>query len=221
MTQARKNRNTVSRRRLLRGLAAAPLAGLAAGCGSLVPGQGPPPDLYRVRPKPEFAGDLPKVDWQLQVAAPVAPASLDSTRIALFHNPLRMEYYARSDWVDRAPLMVQTAILEAFEESGLILSVTRDTADARPDYILSTELRDFQAEYFPGPLPAVHVGILAKFVSARRRSIVATRRFDATDAAKADTIEDVARAFGTVLGKILGELVGWTLASGEADRKNA
>lgn len=221
MTQARKNRNTVSRRRLLRGLAAAPLAGLAAGCGPLVPGQGPPPDLYRVRPKPEFAGDLPKVDWQLQVATPVAPASLDSTRIALFHNPLRMEYYARSDWVDRAPFMVQTAIIEAFEESGLILSVTRDTADARPDYILSTELRDFQAEYFPGPQPAVHVGILAKLVSARRRSIVATRRFDAAEAAKADTIEDVARAFGTVLGKILGELVGWTLASGEADRKSA
>jgi cholesterol transport system auxiliary component len=194
---------------------------LTAGCGSLVPGQGPPPDLYRLKPKPEFPADIPKVDWQLQVAAPLAPASLDSARIALLHNPLRMEYYARSNWVDRSPLMVQSAMVEAFETSECILSVTRDVTDARPDYILSTELRDFQAEYFLGPKPEVHAGILAKLVSVRRRSIVATKRFEGGGTAEADRIEDVVGAFSAALGKVLGDLVAWTLSSGEADRKTA
>jgi len=34
-------------------------------------------------------------------------------------------------------------------------------------------------------------------------------------------IEDVVGAFSAALGKVLGDLVAWTLSSGEADRKTA
>jgi len=216
-----QNRRIVSRRGLLRAAAAAPLVGLASGCASLVPGQGPPPELYRLKPEPKFPADLPHVSWQLQVATPSAAASIDSTRIALLHSPLRVEYYARANWVDRAPVMVQTAIMEAFEASGGILSVTRDVADSRPDYVLATELREFQAEYFLGPQPEVHIGMLAKLVSARRRAIVATKRFDKGAAAQVDRIEDIVGAFSAALTKLLSDLVPWTLETGEADRKSA
>ena len=220
MTQA-KNRNILSRRGLLRGLAATPLAGLVAGCGSLVPSQGPPPELYRLQPKPEFPANLPQVSWHLLVDTPTAPANLDGTRIALLHTPLHVEYYARSNWVDRAPLMIQSAIIAAFEESGDILSVARDSVNSRPDYILATDLRDFQAEYFLGPRPHIRISIIAKLISARERTIVATKRFDIGRPAAADRIGDIVATFSEALGKILGEMVAWTLASGEADRKNA
>jgi cholesterol transport system auxiliary component len=218
MTQ---KRNDLSRRSLLRALAAAPLAGALSGCGSLVPGQGPPADLYRIQPKPQFPADMPKVDWQLQVPVPVAPASIDTARIALLHNPLRVEYYAKVNWVDRAPVMVQAAIIEGFEGSERILSISRDVADARADYILTTELRDFQAEYFLGPQPQIHAGLIAKLISTRRRSVVATKRFDGLGNAAADRIDDVVGAFADAVAKVLGDLVPWTLAAGEADRKAA
>ena len=46
------------------------LIGLGA-CEIPVPGQGPPPLLYRLSPKSTFDDDLPTVAWQLLVEAPV------------------------------------------------------------------------------------------------------------------------------------------------------
>ena len=217
----KRNSAFLSRRGLLGAIAATPLVSLAAGCSSLVPGQGPPPDLYRLQTKPQFPADMPQVDWQLQIPAPTAPAGLDTTRIALLHNPARIEYYARSDWMDRAPLLVQAMMIQAFESSGRILSVGEGSANARTDYVLTTDLRDFQAEYFMGPLPEVHVGVTAKLVSLKRRAIVALRKFDDGATAKADRIEDVVGAFAEALSKVLSDLVPWTLTTGEADRKAA
>lgn len=216
----KKNDGDVPRRWLLRALAAAPVAA-AAACGSLVPGPGPAPDLYRLKSKINFPADMPHVDWRLEVPPLSAPAALDTTRIALLHNPEQVEYYAHSNWVDRAPLLVQAAIIEAFETSERILSVGRDSADMRPDYVLNTDLRDFQAEYFMGPYPEVHVGIIVKLVSMRSRSVVAVKRFDQGARAPADRVADIVGAFNSAVDQALAEIVPWTLASGEADRKAA
>lgn len=217
----RKNNDRIGRRGVLAALAATPFLGLASGCASLVPGQGPPPELYRLKPKPQFPADMPHVDWQLEVATPTAPASLDTSRIALLHNPVQVEYYARANWVDRVPLMVQSLIVEAFESSERILSVGRDSADIRPDYVLTTDVRDFQAEYFTGPNPTVHVGLTAKLVSLRRRSVVAVKAFDRGGIASADRLDAVVNAFATACDQLLADLVPWTLAGGEADRKSS
>ena len=213
-----ENRPGLSRRRLLEVFAVAPL--VLSGCSSLVPGQGPPPDLYRLTPKPEIPDTLPKVSWQLEVEAPNAAASLDSTRVALLHDPSHFEYYARANWVDRVPLLVQSSLIEFFESSGKILSVGRDSSDVRPDYVLSTELRDFQMEYFPDPLPSAHVGINARLISVRQRSIIASRRFDERAPASTDRTDAIIAAYNIALGKVLGVIVAWTIENGEADRKS-
>ena len=127
---------------MLRALAAAPLASLAAACEAVVPGKGPPPILYRLTPKSTFRADLPKVAWQLVLELPVANAGLNTTRIALYRNPTRLEYYARASWTDRAPNMVLTLMLESFENSERIVAVGRESVGLRSDFLLKTELRD-------------------------------------------------------------------------------
>ena len=112
----------LTRRRLLRTALTLPLAALATACELAVPGQGPPPVLYRLTPKSTFSEDLPRVDWQLILEVPVADAGLNTTRVALLQTPTQLEYYARSSWTDRAPLMVQTLMIESFENSGRIVS---------------------------------------------------------------------------------------------------
>jgi cholesterol transport system auxiliary component len=213
-----ENRQGLSRRRLLEIAAAAPL--VLSGCTSLVPGQGPPPNLYRLTPKPEIPGTLPKVNWQLEVETPAAPASLDSTRVALLHDPSQFEYFAKANWVDRVPLLVQSLLIEFFESSGKILSVGHDSSEVHPDYVLSTEMRDFQMDYFPDPLPLAHVGMNARLISVQQRSIIASRRFDELAPASADRIDAIVAAFNIALGKALDEIVAWTIESGEADRKS-
>jgi len=206
---------TPGRRRFLGAAAALPLLGLA-GCQVPVPGQGPPPELYRLTPKSTFGEDLPTVDWQLVLETPLANAGIDTVRIGLQRSPTLFEYYARANWSDRAPQMVQTLMIESFENSGRIVAVGRDSVALRADFVLKTELREFQAEYFTGEIPQIHVGMTARLVKMPRRAIIGSESFEARVQAKADVMVDIVDAFDEALGKVLRRIVEWSLVTGEA-----
>jgi cholesterol transport system auxiliary component len=209
------NPNDPSRRRVLGAALVLPLGTLAAACQLPVPGQGPPPALYRLTPKSTFSESLPHVAWQLVLEVPVADAGLSTTRVALQRSPTQMEYYARTSWTDRAPLMIQTLMIESFENSDRIVSVGRESVGLRADYILKTELREFQAEYYRTPTPSVRVAINAKLVQMPRRTIIGSQSFESVAETHEDTMTEIIAAFDQALGKVLKHLVEWTLLTGE------
>lgn len=213
--------NASRRRALIASALMLPLALTLAGCELAVPGQGPPPALYRLTPKSTFSEGLPVVDWQLVLEAPVADAGLNTTRVALQMSPTQLEYYALASWTDRAPLMVQTLMVESFENSGRIVAVGRESIGLRSDFVLKTELREFQAEYFYGGTPQVRVRVTAKLVRMPERAIVASTEIDHRADASDDRMEDIIAAFDDALGKVLRKLVEWTLVSGQAAARRA
>jgi cholesterol transport system auxiliary component len=214
------NDERAGRRLILKSLAAAPLAALASACELPVPGQGPPPILYRLTPKSTFSEDLPTVNWQLVVEAPVANAGLNTTRITRRSTATQLEYFASSNWIDRAPLMVQTLMIESFENSGRIISVGREAVGLQADFVLKTELREFQADYYETNPPTVLVGINAKLVMMPFRRIIGSKSFMHEVKANKDDMADIVPAFDEALGKVLKRIVEWTLVNGEAaDRK--
>ena len=208
-----------SRRRVLRAALILPLAGALAACEVAIPGQGPAPDLYRLTPKSTFATDLPTVKWQLLLEQPLTNASIDTTRIGLQRSSTRVQYYARASWSDRAPQMIQTLMIESFENSGRIVAVGRDSVALRADYILKTDLREFQAEYISGPIPRVRITMIARQVKMPRRAIIGSKKFETVIEARADTMEAIIAAFDEALGKVLKRLVEWTLVAGEGTWK--
>ncbi|MHA1109164.1 MAG: ABC-type transport auxiliary lipoprotein family protein, partial [Alphaproteobacteria bacterium] len=139
-------------------VAAAGLTLALAGCAAL-PGNQPLPRLFVLTPKSTFDPNLPKASWQLTVDKPVAEAGLNTARIALRHSPVTLEYFARANWVDTAPIMIQTLIVKSFENSGKIIAVGRQSVSLRADYSLIPELREFQAEYNGKAVPVVRVRI--------------------------------------------------------------
>lgn len=210
-------RQRTERRQLLAGIGAGAALALG-GCDTskLLPGQRQDPNFYRLTPKSTFSPDLPTVGWQLVVDPPVANAGLSQLRIALMRNPVQVEYYARANWTDRAPDMLQTLIIESFDNSDRIVAVGRELIGLRADFLLKTELREFQAEYFhENPMPHAHVAFTARLVAMPRRDIVGNQSFEALVAAETDAIDDIVVAFDTALGSVLKRLVGWTLTTGE------
>ncbi|MBE9554391.1 MAG: membrane integrity-associated transporter subunit PqiC, partial [Proteobacteria bacterium] len=121
--------------------------GLAAACDIALPGTGERSQLYVLTPKSTYPDDLPKVDWQLLVEQTTSPAGLDTQRIAVAYSQIELDYFARSNWTDRAPEMVLRLMVESFENSGKIIAVGRDAIGLRSNILLKTELREFQAEY--------------------------------------------------------------------------
>jgi cholesterol transport system auxiliary component len=197
--------------RTLLALMATAIALSLAGCS--IPGTGDPPRLYVLSPKSTFDPNLPRADVQMLIEQPVAAAGLNTTRIALSRRPLSFEYYARASWTERAPNMVQTQLIESFERTKKILAVGRESIGLRADYILKTELRDFQAVYLGDRPDAVHVRINAKLVRMPDRAIVATETFDWKEPIRADQIDAIIDAWDEAAGKVMKRTVEWTLGN--------
>jgi cholesterol transport system auxiliary component len=202
--------------RLLTAAAIGALAALAAACGSVLPSPGNSPNLYALSPKNTFSDELPKVEWQLVIEEPLAAGGLDSNRIAVKPNMYELKYFSASRWTERAPKMVQTLLVESFENTGKIVAVGREVVGLRSDYNLKSELREFQAEFLggAGSYPSVRVRINVKLVRQPRQEIVASRSFEHVVEAKGGDINDIVEAFDDALGKVLRRTVQWAMISG-------
>lgn len=181
------------------------------GCASLL-GVGPAPHLYRVTPKSTYPANLPHPPAQLLVDVPLAPAGLDTSRIALSRSAVSLDYFADSEWTDRVPLLVQTALLESFENSKAITAIDRESAGLRADFILKTEIRHFEALYeSPNGAPDVWVAIIARLVNLSGRDIVAQASFERHERATANEIPQIVLAFDEALGGVMEDIVLWTV----------
>lgn len=175
-----------------------------------------PPDLYTLTPKSTFAESLPEVNWQLVVEEPIASGGLNSDRIALRSQPIEIKYFADANWTVRVPRMVQTLIVESFENSHKIVAVGRQAVGLRSDFNLKSELREFQAEYTNDDTspPTIRVRVNAKLVQQPRREIIASHNFEAKVQANSTRLQDIIFAFDDALGKVMRHLVEWTLTKG-------
>lgn len=199
---------------------AAAIGGLSlaiAGCSGTLLSRPDPPDLYTLTPKSTFPTDMPLANWQLLVEEPVAPAGLNTTRIAVSPDLIQIDYYAGVAWTDRAPAMVLTLLIESFQNSDRIIAVGRDVSGLRADYILQTELREFQAEPQPDGTTLVEARLNARLVRMPDRLIFASGSFPAEAQAATNAFDDVLIAFDEALGDTMGDVVEWTLRNGQSD----
>ena len=111
--------------------------------------------------------------------------------------------------------MIQTLMIESFENSNRIVSVGRESVGLRADFVLKSEIREFQSDYLKPGEPSAHVGINAKLVAMPERIIVGSEKFDSVITAERDRLDDIIAAFDEALGKVLKRLVEWTLLTGE------
>lgn len=201
--------------RLLRAAALAAAALWLAGCTGLATlgAVTEPIDLYDLTPKSTYPAELPEVTAQLVVDEPTAASSVNTDRIAVKPNPFQVQYFPRARWVDRAPLMVQTRLVESFENTGKVASVGRQAIGLTSDFTLVSELREFQAlagAAADGSI-RVQVQLNVKIVQEPQGLIVASRSFGDEVPADSDAILDVVAAFDRALGRTMREAVIWTV----------
>jgi cholesterol transport system auxiliary component len=181
-----------------------------AGCAGLL--GGPAPHLYRVTAKSTYPANLPRPHVQLLVDEPLAPAGLDTSRIALSRSAVSIDYFADAEWTDRVPLLAQTALVASFENSNAINAIDRESIGLRADFILKSEIRHFEAVYdSPDRPPEAWVAINVRLVSPSGRDIVAQASFERRQSASANEIPQIILAFDEALGEVMKQIVVWTL----------
>jgi cholesterol transport system auxiliary component len=172
-----------------------------------------PTDRYDLTPKSTYDPSLPTIAAQLVVEEPTAASSVNTDRIAIKPNHYQVQYFPRARWVDRAPLLVQTMLVESFENTGKVAAVGRQAIGLSSDFTLVTDLREFQAAVGEGensPI-AVTVQLNMKIVQEPLGLIVASKSFMHRVPEVSSEMISVVTAFDTALGKTMRQAVEWTV----------
>lgn len=185
------------------------------GCGGNVLGLGPPEAGIIYPMRPVFpAGSGAKVRWALAILRPDVKPGLDSDRIALIQPDGSMDYYAKANYPDRLPALIQQALLDGFEASGRIDAVAPEQAALHAEYDLITEVKDFGAHYAQADgIPQVRVSLTAKLATAHGRAIVSGFSSSQAATASANSAGAVAQALQQGLGTAITEIVNWALTA--------
>jgi cholesterol transport system auxiliary component len=198
----------LTRRRLIQIGALAPLAACSIGGGT-------PPRKFSLRPQSaiETAGPT----WSLGIDPPKALQGLDSTRIAYRSGPFELQYYADADWIDLVPEMMQMVLVRSFQNRTRLNVSGRTMGSTPPDYLLTSLLQDFQADGGKG----AQVTLVASLSPASHRRVVRTKTFEAGARSADERIESIVAAFDEAVGHVTTDLIAWTLATAEEEKREA
>jgi cholesterol transport system auxiliary component len=192
------------------------LFGTLSGCAGLaqLTQATTPTELYVLTPKSTFDKSLPTLDKQIVVDEPTATSAVDTDQIAVQPTPLQVQYLPGARWVDRAPLIVQTLLIESYENSGRVPAVGSSAIGLRADYVIATNIREFQGKLPSGdpdgPL-IINVRLNIKVLDAQEDRIIGSRSFDEAAASATDDPSAVASAFDEALGDAMRDAVEWSI----------
>ena len=210
----------------LRRLSVFALVTALSGCAGLTSlnSAATPTDLYLLTPKSTFDPSLPRLRQQIVVAEPTATAAVSTDRIAVQPSPFEVEYLPRARWVDRAPLIIQALLIESYENSGRVDAVGRSAIGLSADYIIVTDVREFQARVPDGapensPLQA-QVRLNIKIVYTELDRIIASNSFERTVTTASDDTKDVVAAFDQALGSTMRNAVEWSIRKMHEDAQS-
>ena len=199
------------------------LASLCVGCGSLLETKLPESTSYVLAPAPASSTGVARSEADLSIGRPDLAPGLDSERIAVLKGR-QLDYYRGAQWGGRMAEVVQTLLVDSFEDQQLFRSVTSEQSRVASEYVLDISVRDFQAEYASdGDAPTAHVTILGRLIRVVDRQLVDTFAATAQSKAADNRLGPVAAAFETAAHKVVLELAQKTATAiaGDADKLKA
>jgi len=184
---------------------------LLAGCSGGLKSNLPIAQVYVLRPSWSApAASLPASAapdaGSVQVTLPLAAAGLSSDSIVVLRPGERLDYYGAARWAGAAPAMLQTLAIDALRASKRFSLVESDAGPFAADYVLSLELRHFEAEYTGAGPPTVHVALVCTLGRRTDRDVIASFDADSRVTADADRMQSVVAAFERATGEALSQL---------------
>ena len=180
--------------------------GIVAGLERMTAGGKGAGIFYSLNAVPAPANPAP-LGKQLAVPDPTALMAYDSEKLLTQIPSGQIEPLNNAKWADTVPKLVQTKIVQSFENAGALGEVSRPIEGAMPDNQLLTDVRRFQLVQTPEL--AGEVEISAKLVASDGH-ILAARVFSAKEPAQSKDEAEAARALNAAFGNVVASLISWT-----------
>ncbi|MDS7597136.1 ABC-type transport auxiliary lipoprotein family protein [Agrobacterium tumefaciens] len=193
--------------KVYRGLLLVPLiSALLAGCAG-----SPKNDTFDLSVSSAAVTQGPSLkSRQLLIADPTALKALDSENIVVRLSGSEVQYLASSQWSDRLPRMVQSKLVQAFEDTGRLGGVGRPGQGLAIDYQVVTDIRAFEVDTVRN---VANIEISIKLLNDRNGTVKAQEVFRAgarvSGAGNANFVKALDQAFAAATR----DIVNWTLKS--------
>lgn len=187
---------------------AVPLAALAlCACSVLQPKASAPPAFYALEYAPPAAAAAPApVSTLALIVNPVRAASgFDSQRIIYMREPHKLEYFARSEWIDAPARMLGPLLVAAVAQTGAFKAVVLTPGSANGDLRLDTEIIRLQQEFQTSP-SSVRFTLRAYLVDEKTRRVVAWKELESQVPAASDTPQGGVAAANRAVQNVLETL---------------
>ena len=179
------------------------LAAMAGACSS-----GPAPTTYDLSAPTSRIGGASGV--QVLVAEPAALQTLATQQIIVKDASGAISFLGGGQWADNLPRLIQTRLINTFENASQIRGVSRPSSGAVADVQLISELRSFEIAT-PGNEAVVEISV--KIVNDSNGRIVNGRIFRARAPAAAVDAPNAARALDEALSAAMLDIVRWVSGS--------
>lgn len=185
---------------------------LLAGCVSVLPNSGPPPDVFRLSAPSMDASDAVAADVVIEAPTPNVPKALAGERIAVSEEGGGIAYIAGARWAAATPDMLQRLIIETFDASGAVRAAVRPEDGVHASYELRLDVAAFEAVYRDGEgqPPTAEIRVRAKLIDADARSVVAAKAFSASRKATSRDLKAIVAAIDGASQELAAALVAWS-----------
>lgn len=147
---------------------------------------------------------------QILVPEPTALKTLDSENIVVRLSSSEVQYLASSQWSDRLPKLVQSKLVEAFENTGKLGGVGRPGQGLAIDYQVVTDIRSFEIDT-KGNVAVVEISV--KILNDRNGTIKAQQSFKAETRSSGSTNAAFVKSLDGAFAAVSRQIVDWTLKS--------
>jgi cholesterol transport system auxiliary component len=182
----------------LHGLALS-IALVLAGCG------GTPPTTFDLT-APSGFGRVGGSGATMVVARPTTVQALDSDRVIVKDSSGALSFLGGAQWADQIPALIQTRLIQTFENASRIGSVSAPGQGITPTVQLVTDIRSFNIDAASG---SAVVEITAKIVGDASGKIQRARLFSARTPAVGVDGPGATQALDRALSQVLVEIVRW------------
>ncbi len=172
-----------------------------AACGG-----GSAPTTYDLTAPRDF-GRVASGRTHLAIAEPTATQALDSERVIVRDSTGAISFLGGVQWADRLTKLVQTRMIQTFENGARIGTVGRPGDRVVADWQLNLDIRSFAVDAGSGE--AV-VEITAKLVNDKSGRVGAARLFSARQPVGGVDGPQAARGLDEALGRVMIDIVRWT-----------
>lgn len=181
---------------------------MLAGCAGFPFGKAPP-DTYDLTVVAAKITGPASPRRQLLVPAPTALKTLGGNQVVIHTSPSSLQYLSNSQWNDTLTNIVQSRLIEAYENSGHFGGVGRPGDGLAIDYRILTNIRDFSVSVVGRPTATVDIGV--RVLNDRNGVVRAQKDFTATIPVSGTGNPAFVAALNTAFDQVLNQIVGWTV----------